>query len=158
MHKTEANIRKSYRKYKELSDDPVDIQIYIEIANRYNKYLLQKVLEGFEITLPERMGTLSIIGTKRKISFDENGNPNLPVNWPATTRLWKKDPEALAKRKKIYHTNEHSDGITYKYLWSKKRIFVNNKNLYCLRLTRDNKRAVTAMINQGKEYFIKSPR
>jgi hypothetical protein len=156
MVKTDVNIRDSYKKYKELSDDPVDIKTYIKIANGYNKFLLAKVAEGYEVTLPGRMGTLSIVGTKKKVTYDENGNPNLAINWPATKRLRDRNPEAAEQKKAVYHTNEHSDGVRYKYLWSKKRIYVENKNLYALRLTRENKRMIPKMVSQGKEYYIKN--
>jgi hypothetical protein len=41
----------------------------------------------------------------------------------------------------VYCTNEETDGIVYKYHWSKTRSPIENKTLYALRMTRD-KRAV----------------
>jgi hypothetical protein len=156
MIKTDRNIRDSYKTYKKFTENPVDIKTYISLANNYNKFLAEHVAEGYEVVLPMRMGTLAIIGTKIKIKFDDNGNPALPVNWPATIRMWNKKPETKEQDKKIYFTNDHSDGIRYKYFWSKKRIFATQKNLYTLRMTRENKRRVPELVSQGKEYYVKS--
>lgn len=158
MVKTERNIRQSYKKYKNSEDKEtrVDEKTYIKIANEYNRFLMEKVLEGFEVTLPARMGVLSIIGTKTKIKFNSDGIPNLPPDWVKTKALWESNPEAKATKKLVFHLNEHTDGIRYKILWSKTRVPIENKTLYGFRLTREHKRAINALANQGKEYFVKN--
>ena len=160
MTKTDSNIRSSYKLYKELRNQEnkisiVDIKTYIEIANNYNKFLFDKIIEGEEITLPAKMGTMYIIGSKQKVKFDENGLPLLPPDWTKTLVYWKNNPQAKIDKKVIYCTNEHTNGVRYKILWSKKRIMVENKTLYSLRLTRTNKRNISASIKKGKEYLIK---
>lgn len=157
MKKTERNIKSSYKLYCEENENPVDERTYIRLCNEYNKFLVKHVTDGFEITLPERMGTLSIIGTKQVIKFYENGSPNLAIDWPATWQLRKSSAKAKEERKTVYHTNDHTDGVRYKYLWSKKRVLVTNKNFYSLRMTRANKRTVSRLVKkEGKEYFIKN--
>jgi len=156
MIKTDLNIRDSYERYKELSDNPMDIKSYVNLINNYNKFLTSKIFEGYEITLPARFGTMMVTGKKQDIKYDDDGLPRLPVNWPNTWQLWKNNPEAEKRNQKIYFTNEHSDGVRYKFFWSKKRILVSNKNLYSLRMTRKNKRNLAAFINDGKEYYIKN--
>tara|TARA_R110000850_G_scaffold254071_2_gene379391 strand:- start:931 stop:1389 length:459 start_codon:yes stop_codon:yes gene_type:complete len=147
------NLRESYKLYKEIVKEPVDIQTYLILTAEYNKFLINKVQEGKEVTLPSRMGTLSIIGRKTKIRFDENGNiEGLAPDWVKTKALWKSNPEAKAKRKRIFHINSNTDGVRYKYLWSKKNVLVENKTLYSLRLTRTNKRTVHTKIVDGAQY------
>ncbi len=160
MTKTDSNIRISYKLYKQLhtKEDShliVDIKTYIDIANKYNKFLLDKVLDGEEVTLPAKMGTIYIRGSKQKIRFDENGLPLLAPDWTKTLAYWKNNPQAKEDKKLLYCTNEHTDGVRYKIIWSKKRIMVENKTLYSLRLTRTNKRNISATIKKGKEYLIK---
>jgi len=155
MIKTEKNIRSGYKEYFKSVSNPVSEKEYVTICSEYNKYLMKKVFEGDEITLPARMGILFIVGKKNIIKFNDKGEPNLPVNWKATTDLWKRDIVAAENKKKIYHTNDHTDGVTYRFFWSKKNIFAENKNLYSLIFTRDNKRMVNTMILKGQEYFIK---
>ena len=151
------NVRDSYKLYKKSTTNLVDIKDYIIYANEYNKFLMDKVLEGNEITLPSRLGTLCIIGKKQNISFDENGKvKGLAPDWVKTKQLW--DSNALLKEKKqiVYHTNNHTDNTRYKFFWSKQRILIQNKILYALRMTRDNKRKVHFLIKEGKQYITKN--
>ena len=147
------NLRISYKLYKSKVTDPVDIKKYLLISAAYNKFLISKVLEGKEITLPSRMGTLSILGKKQKIRFDDNGNIiGLAPDWVKTKILWGENPTARKEKKLLYHINSHTDNVRYKYLWSKKNVLVTNKTLYSLRLTRTNKRAVHKRIIEGAQY------
>lgn len=147
------NLIDSYRQYKKESKNPVDKKTYLLLASLYNKFLIEKVLEGEIVTLPSRLGTLSILGKKQKIRFDENGNvKGLAPDWVKTKKFWDSNPEAKKQRKLLYHTNPHTDNVRYKYFWSKKNILIENKTLYSLRITRANKRAVYRKILDGKEY------
>ena len=94
MIKTEVNIRSSYKLYLSLTKFPQDVKVYILIANAYMKFLIDKVIDGDEITLPARLGSLSIIGNKRKLKFTEEGKPILPPNWAKTKKLWESNPKA----------------------------------------------------------------
>lgn len=147
------NLRDSYKLYKETVENPVDIKTYLLLTAEYNKFLINKVLEGKEVTLPSRMGTLSILGKKHKIKIGENGEIlGLAPDWVETKKLWEKSPEAKEAKKLIYHTNSHTEGVRYKFLWAKKNVLVENKTLYSLRLTRTNKRAVHQKIIDGAQY------
>ena len=141
MQKTELNIRSSYKRYSKEADKPVDLKTFIPLANGYMEFLMQKVLEGEEVTLPARLGTLFIQGVTKKLTFNKQGIPLLPPNWAETKKLWDRDPEAKATRKIVYCLNEETNGVVYKILWSKNRVPIENKLYYTLRLTRDNKRA-----------------
>lgn len=150
------NIRSSYKKYKNSIEAPVGSKVYIDINSSYNQFLINKVLEGKEITLPARLGTLSIIGRKQKIEIQEDGSiKGLAPDWVKTKQLWDSNEEAKKNKKLIYHTNSLTEGIIYKFFWSKKSVIVENKNFYSLRLTRTNKRAVNDLIKQGKQYKTK---
>lgn len=146
------NIRTSYRQYKKECTNTVDIKTYIDISTRYIKFLMDKVLEGLEVTLPSRLGTLRITGTKQEIKFEDGKVKGLSPNWRKTMELWESSPEAKEKKQLVYNTNEHSDGIRYKYIWSKRRVLVTNKTLYSLRMTRENKRRIYKAVMAGKEY------
>ena len=151
------NVRSSYKQYKETTtNEIVDSKTYIDYANEFNKFLAEKVIEGYEITLPARLGTLSIIGKKQKIKVDENGKIfGLAPDWVKTKELWDNNPKAKEEKKLLYHTNNHTDNTIYKFLWSKNRILITNKILYSLRMTRDNKRKVHSLVKNGKKYITK---
>lgn len=148
------NIRTSYTQYKRECKDIVDIKTYLLISSLYIKFLMEKVIEGFEVTLPAMMGTLKIVGLQQKVRFDEDGKIiGLSPNWKKTMEFWNSNPQAKEEKKLIYNTNEHSSGIRYKFLWSKRRILTSNKTIYSLIMTRANKREVYHKVINGKEYL-----
>lgn len=156
MQKTELNIRSSYKRYSQEKENTVDIKDFITIANGYMEFLMDKVIEGEEVTLPARLGTLRIQGTQKKLRFTKQGIPKLPPNWAETKKLWDRDPEAKATKKLVYCLNEETDGVVYRVQWSKNRVPIENKLLYTLVMTRNNKRNIHKKIKSGKEYIIKS--
>lgn len=155
MVKTEGNTRKSYALYKKTVEQPKDIKLYISIANGYMQFLSEKLIDGEEITLPARMGTLALVGSKKKLRFHEDGRPILPPNWQKTKKLWDNNPIAKQNKKLVYCTGEETNGVNYKFRWFKIRVAIENKTLYSIRMTRKNKRDASAAIKSGKEYFIK---
>jgi hypothetical protein len=156
MQKTEINIRSSYKLYKKQVETSIEQKEFLQIANGYMEFLIQKVLEGEEITMPARLGTLFIQGVKKKLKYNRDGVPLLPPNWAATKKLWDSNPDAKATKKIVYCLNEETDGVVYKLHWSKNRVPIENKLYYNFILTRANKRAIHQQIKQGKEYLIKT--
>ena len=150
------SLKDSYKLYVRNVKNPVNLKTYLLITSIYNKFIINKVLEGNEVTLPSRMGTLCIIGRKQKIRYDENGKIiGLAPDWVKTKKLWDTNPKAKEKKQLVYHTNLHSDNTRYKYLWSKCKVLAENKTIYALRMARVNKRAVYKLIKQGKQYTTK---
>lgn len=150
MHK---NLRDSYKFYKTESVNPVDVKMYLDIVHGHLKFIVDKVMQGEEVTLPSRFGTLSIIGKKQNIRFDEQGNvQGLAPDWVRTKELWDRNEEAKNNKQLVYCTNEHTSNIRYKFLWSKMRVLVTNKTLYALKMTRTNKREVSNRVKNGQEY------
>lgn len=154
------NLNDSYPKYLETTEDPVSMKEYLSVNYDYFKFLVRKVSEGNEVTLPSRMGYLRINGRKSKVRIDkdENGNDvikGLPPDWVKTKALWDRDPEAKRLRKRVFHLNTHTDGVVYKWVWSKRNVLVENKILYSLQLSRANKRLINKLINKGVSYPVK---
>lgn len=148
------NLRDSYKLYKKTVENPIDIKNYLKIVADYNKFLIEKVLEGEAVMFPEKLGTLSIVGRKQKIKLDEDGNPKgLPPNWRKTKELWDSNAKAKEEKKLVYCLNEHTDGVRYKYIWQKRRMLIKNKNLYSFKLTRANKRTLHKKILGGMQYI-----
>ena len=143
MEKTNLNIRSSFKRYSKEAEKPVEIKDFVSIANNYMEFLMDKVIEGEEVTLPAKLGTLFIQGTKKKLAFNKDGVPLLPPNWGETKKLWDRNPEAKANRKVVYCLNEETSGVV-------------NKLYYNIILTRANKRAIHKRIKEGKEYIIKT--
>ena len=152
--KNHYNINDSYVVYKNISNDPVDKSIYLQITNQFMKFLSSKLLSQGEINIPERLGKLSIYGKKVKVKVEDGQIKGLAPDWVKTKELWESDKEAKNKKQLVYHFNEETNGIRYKYVWSKNRVLVSNKTLYNLRMTRTNKRELSKLVKEGKEYLI----
>ena len=154
--KNHYNINDSYVVYKNISNDPVDKSIYLQITNQFMKFLSSKLLSQGEINIPERLGKLSIYGKKVKVKVEDGQIKGLAPDWVKTKELWESDKEAKENKQLVYHFNEETNGIRYKYVWSKNRVLVSNKTLYNLRMTRSNKRELSKLVREGKEYLIKN--
>ena len=149
------NTRDSYVVYKNMSVNPINISQYVQIINHFMKFLISKLLTTGEITIPERLGKLSIFGKKVNIRVEDGEIKGLAPDWVKTKQLWESDEEAKNNKQLVYHFNEETNGIRYKFFWSKNRVLVSNKTLYNLRMTRSNKRELSRLVREGKEYLIK---
>lgn len=148
------NLRDSYKSYKEISTKPVDISLYLSIVNNFMLFLAAKLFHTGEIKLPQGMGVVSIIGRKQKLKVEDGKIKGLAPDWKATRELWESNEEAKANKQVVYHFNEETHGIRYRFRWSKNRVLMQNKSMYRLIMTRTNKRALAKLIKQGKEYLI----
>lgn len=150
------NIEDSYKEFKNKYPE-IDYTIYSTIVKKFLKFLVLKLLNLGEVKLPCRLGEVSIIGYKQKVKIDDKGNiRGLAPNWKETKILWEKDERAKKEKKLVYYFNEETEGTIYAYLWHKRNVNLANKNLYKLRFTRANKEALSTLVKQGKEYFIKN--
>lgn len=148
------NTRDSYVVYKNMSVNPINISQYVQIINHFMKFLSSKLLSTGEINIPERLGKLSIFGKKVNIRIENGEIKGLAPDWVKTKELWDSDEEAKNNKQLVYHFNEETNGIRYKFFWSKNRVLVSNKTLYNLRMTRSNKRELSRLVREGKEYLI----
>jgi hypothetical protein len=149
------NLRTSYKDYRNQTTEPVDIKIYISIVNGYMKFMMAKLFHRGEVMLPERLGSIDIIGHKPTVEIVDGKIKGLAPDWAKTKQLWESDEEAKVAKTLVYHFNEDTAGVRYRFRWSKNRVMVANKTLYSIRMSRDNKRALSALVKQGKEYLIK---
>ena len=150
------NTRDSYVVYKNMSVNPINISQYVQIINHFMKFLSSKLLSTGEIIIPERLGKLSIFGKKVKIRIEDGEIKGLAPDWVKTKELWDSDSIAKQNKQLVYHFNEETNGIRYKFAWSKNRVLVSNKTLYNLRMTRSNKRELSKLVREGREYLIKN--
>lgn len=156
MPRNYSNLRDSYKLYKREEQNPIDVKTYLLIVNGFMKFLIGKLLSKGQINIPERLGTLQIIGKKVKVRMEDGEIKGLAPDWANTKKLWEEDSNARQSKKLVYHFNENTNGVRYRFFWSKGRVLVSNKTLYTLKMTRTNKRALSKLVNKGKEFYIKS--
>lgn len=107
------------------------------INERIKDYLIYD--EG-EVVLPEKMGTLCIVGHKTKV-LDANGNirKHAKKDMNKTWQLWKAHPE-LRFKQYVYFTNDHTNGMYYKAEWNKRGIGLKHTFPYKFTLLKPAKR------------------
>ena len=148
------SLKNIYKEYKKEYKNSISKSEFLRISYMFLKFLIDKVIDGEEVTLL-RLGILRITGKKQNITYDENGKiKGVSPNWVKTKKLWETNEQAKIDKKVIYNTNEHSDGIRYKYNWVKKNLILKFKTLYSLQLSRENKRRLYRTIKSGKDYII----
>jgi hypothetical protein len=155
MPKKFYNTRDSYKLYLKSTDTPIDISMYLSIVNGFMKFLIKKLFSTGSIMFPERLGSLQIVGRKVKVRIEDGEIKGLAPDWANTKKLWEENEQAKKDKQLVYHFNEHTNSVRYRFFWSKARALVTNKTLYNLRMTRSNKRELSKLIQEGKEYLIK---
>ena len=96
-----SSIKEAYSYYKNntRSSEKINLSDYRKLMNSFNTFLMKKILEGNEITLPHRLGKISIQGIHQNIRLDEQGNiKGTRIDWFSTKDLWSKNPEHAKKR------------------------------------------------------------
>lgn len=147
----------SYKLYKKNNKKGVSYKVYRDIFTLYIKYLVDKLMKGETVTLPERMGALEFVGKKMKPKLDENGNiTGLSPDWQKTNELWNRCPECKERKELVFFFNENTQGIRYRIKWSKKRVFVENKEFYTFKLSIGNKEKFIDRLRNGQEFIVES--
>ncbi len=138
-----------YNNYKNITNKNINKKIFIDIFSGFSKFMINKVFEGYIISLPENMGRLSIKSKKNKVKLTKDGKITLPIDWKKTSDIRQRTGDYT---KIIYHTNELSDSTSYKFFWSRVKMYIRNKNLFSFQATRFNKRYLKDLIRKGTEY------
>ena len=114
-------VKKNNKKVKVNNRYNISLSEYGKIIKACNLAVMNLIIKrGIEFRLPYRMSHMSVV--KKKIGFLTlpNGRVRLlsQVDWTKTHDMWNKNPEAKAKKKVVYYTNEHSAGfiIRVRYL------------------------------------------
>jgi hypothetical protein len=139
---------------------------YNVTATTYRKVLMsiflkareKMILNNLEYILPCKMGKIAIFKHKKKLELDEDGNiiTKLAVDYKATRQMWAEDPEMKAKKKIIFHLNNHTDEYTFKITWIKNNCNMFKKKFYKLVPVRDFKRQVPKLLKEkpNLDFFL----
>jgi hypothetical protein len=122
----------SYKKY--VKNLKVCNWMFIEYALR----------TGLKINLPHGFGPLTVNKKKLKLFKEHDGKKyiNLRVDWSKTKKLGKR----------VYHTNEHSDGYNFRWLWFPGEAKLHLSDLYIFKPGRYASRAINRYIKKSPEY------
>lgn len=144
----------AYKAYRLNHENPISKNDYLKLMNGFSDFLMDCVLNAETVFLPEKMGAIQVIGKKLQPKVTDNGIEGLTVNWGATHKLWKECEECKQQEKKVYYFNEHSDGVRFRFMWSRTAMLMRNKFLYTYVPNRKSKHKLFEKIINGKEYQL----
>lgn len=116
------------------------------IVKAINLSLQDKLLEGKDVVLPNRMGRLEIRKFRAKVDYkDGKVITTLPIDWKSTLKLWSEDEECHKLKTLIRYENSEIFEIYY----NKEYANYNNKSFYKFIPTRTFKKRLKQKILNG---------
>lgn len=126
---------------------PVTEHEFYTIIRQVNNYLAENILNGEDVVLPHRLGTIELRKYDNRV-YICNGKvvDNLPVDWDRTLKLWSEDEEEYKKRTLIKMEEKEIFSIYY----NKSKANYNNKTFYSFRPNRQLKLRIKKNIKDKK--------
>ena len=119
---------------------------FYSIIRKVNDYLANSLINGEDITFPNRMGTLELRKYRPTLSVKDNKlKSTLPIDWDRTLKLWSEDEEAYKERTLV----KMEEKEIFKVCYNKTRADFPNKGFYQLQINRDLKIALKKKIKLG---------
>lgn len=119
---------------------------FYRIIRRINEYLANELVNGNEIKLPHRLGTLEIRKKPSRLSIvDGKLVTNLPIDWDATLKLWYEDKESFENKTLVRIESEE----IFKVYYNKKDANYRNKSYYEFKPNRLIQRNLAKNIREG---------
>lgn len=116
---------------------------FYSIIRKVNDYLANSLINGEDITFPNRMGTLELRKYRPTLSVKDNKlKSTLPIDWDRTLKLWSEDEEAYKERTLV----KMEEKETFKVFYNKRTANYENKSFMQFEVNRDLKRRLKQRI------------
>lgn len=152
--KNSYGITDFFRYYKKNYKSPIkDLRKYSDILKAINHEFANELAEsGYDIKFPKHMGMLSISKRKGVVWINKEGKlcSNRPIDYVATNKLWKDNPEAKKQKRIIRLENPHSDGYQFRIYYKRRTANYKNKKIYAVQFNRQMSRKFAKSIRDGK--------
>lgn len=104
-----------YKLCKPTLPEGVDYKAWRKITTALASVMADDVLNGLIVTLPRKMGLISLRRKPRVVKIGEDGKPkvNTPVDWGATVKLWSEDEDARLRKVMVHHDSRNVYSIMY---------------------------------------------
>jgi hypothetical protein len=120
---------------------------YLSIIRQINNCLRDKLINGKDVLLPEKMGRLELRKTQTKFKIvGGKVKTNLPINWNATLKLWYDSPACRKNKQLVKQENKE----TFKVHYNKSKANYNNKSFYKFSANRELKLGLKKNIKLNK--------
>lgn len=144
-----------FLKKKNLTEEDITYKKYCDILEISNWMFIEYALKtGKQVYLPFGFGPI-VVTKKRlkmykiytdKVTKEEKKIINLRIDWFKTKKLGKR----------VYHTNEHSDGFNCKWMWFSNLSRLHMSGLYVFKPCRYASRAIARYVKNTKENYIEN--
>lgn len=142
---SKANYERFLKEHK-LTEQDISFEKFVKNLKVCNWMFIEYALRtGQKVQLPFGFGCLAINKRKPKRYVEFNGKRylNLRVDWAKTKQVGKK----------VYHTNDHTDGYSYKWMWFPKDAKFHLSELYVFKATRLASRAINKYIRKPNSIY-----
>ena len=133
-HRSEQYEKITLNDYAESNELGVSPEEYRDAVYKVFEKMREKLVEGNKVVLPNKMGSLKIMGQVKEIKQNKYGGYPLPIDWPATRKMMAESPEAA--KELVYMLNEHTDNVVYGVRWITNGLLLKNKLLYKTKIYR----------------------
>lgn len=144
-----SDSRENYNRFlkeNNLSEKDISFTKYCKNIAVCNWMFVEYALRtGQKVTLPFGFGAIAVNKKKLKLFKEHQGKRyvNLRVDWAKSKQLGKT----------IYHTNEHSDGYNFRWLWFPKDARIHLHDLYVFKPGRYASRAINKYVRKTTEDY-----
>ena len=93
----------AYKNYKQINGwfAPLNKIQYLKLMNGFSEHMMEEVIKGKAVAIPEKLGVVQVVGKKTKIKVTENGIEGLTPDWISTKKLWSTCEECKLKKQKV---------------------------------------------------------
>lgn len=125
---------------------PVTEHQFYSIIRKINNLLAESLVQGHDICLPHRMGTIEVRKYDVTITINDGKvKTNLPIDWDRTLKLWSEDEKAYKERTLI----KMEEKEIFKVYYNRIKANYNNKSFYEFVVNRDLKKRLKQRIKNG---------
>lgn len=136
----------SYLYFRKLNKE-VSQTDYRKIIRTVNLLLREKLSNGEDVHLPNKMGYLELRKYQPKVEIKEGKViTNLPIDWSETIKLWYNNPKAAERKVKVRIETPY----VYRVIYKKSAANFINKSFYQFFINRELKKALKNNINENK--------
>lgn len=134
-------------KWKSLGGTPCDKLLYSRIVSEVNRQILDLVLDGHEVQLPYRMGSLQLACAKARVTIEDGEiKTNYRTDWKRTLRFLYEDEEARNAHKRIKRVQP----LIYNVRYYKRGANFTNKRFYLFRPNRSVLKTLGAAVEERR--------
>lgn len=130
-----------FKFYKDKYSGKISNKKFRKILQEYNQEILRMIVfDGLDYSMGYRLGSIRIKKFDNSLKLNEDGEiaNKLRPNWDKTLKKWSelypdKTPEEIKEipdKPVVYHLNEHTDGVVFRWFWDKVTSNIKNQSAY----------------------------